>query len=193
KKNDIKKMDELNKKQIEKSKEFPFLFKEQLKMSIISLFIFLLFFSVLDYIDLNKRDDIKTTIDEKGKILYIREGRHFLNYETLDKSLRGEIYYEAYYPQEMQKCGSNNKCKNNGINNVFNISDKLNIKIDIIKEENSSLLQANVSSSLPLHITDDNATRTEIEIKELSLNIHGLWLFILFSIIISLVKNVVKL
>jgi hypothetical protein len=174
KEGNTKKMDELNKKQLEKTKEFPFLIKEQLKMSLISLTIFFLSLYLIDNFDVNKFDDIKLYLNASiPKEVVVKPGVHIASFEVLGKNLK----YELSYNTEIEK---------NEIN-----KDDININITLKKDENG--IKAIFISNRDVILNDDNASRTEVllNIAGYNLNLHGIFLFIVFVLLISLVKSLI--
>ena len=163
----LEKMEEINKKQLEKTKEFPFLFKEQMKISLITLSLFFVFVGIIDFIDNEKKDDIKFWLNKKNNFSFsielnkLKHGIHFVYYEG-ENGEKGEIKYEL-----------------NDLLNVREASFKIgnNDYITLTYEKNIVYFK----STKDLMLVDDNATRTELLLPFIG-SVHGLWLFI-FSVL----------
>ncbi|RME79091.1 MAG: DUF106 domain-containing protein, partial [Methanobacteriota archaeon] len=93
--NDIKAMEEINKKQLEKSKQLPSLMKEQFKMSGITIVIFLAAIFIIGIIDPSVADDVNLSFVNGTAIVPYSPGLHVINYDMkIDgREVKGELAY----------------------------------------------------------------------------------------------------
>jgi hypothetical protein len=171
----LEKMEEINKKQLEKTKELPFLFKEQIKISLITLSLFFVFVGFIDFIDDEKRDDIKFWLNKQNNFSFsigldkLKDGTHFVYYEGENK-IKGEIKYEL-------------KDLLNAKEITFKIDE--DSYISLIYEKNTIYYK----STKDLMLIDDNATRTELSLPFIG-SLHGLWLFIFSVLFINFLASI---
>ena len=162
KSNDVAKMEEINAKQLEKSKELPKLMFEQLKMTAVSLVLFFASLYVIDRLDPLVLDDVSATINSAVELPYV-PGLHIVEYDAkLDgKELKGTFEYD---PSSGQSSFSREW-----------------LEISVRPSDGKVLMSSNGAE---VKIKDDMATRTELVVG--GVRIYGLWLFVLFSLVFNL-------
>ncbi len=180
KKKDSAAMERINAEQMAKAKEMPFLLKEQLKMTLLSIALFFLALWVLNSFDPSVADDINLLTLPHFNATHIyhvnNSGRHILSFKAKKngKEYKGEIVYAVGQSVD----GLNPGFEKDGFH--------INMSKPVFKLGEPVKIETNADEFLELK--DDNGTRAELWISFGSFGfwIHGIWLFIAFSLVFNL-------